>query len=244
MFRVIPFLVLLAVLPVHAAERLDSGPSRSNPWLLNEGEPVQAGRKSPKLAFAMSLVVPGLGELYAGEPKRAAVFFGIEALTWFNYLRWRSRGNDLKAEFRAFADSNWDENRYREWQKYNQSRGSPYIETETLPCKRAQDGCHNVDTQQYYEMIGKYDQFVFGWRDARDVGFETGNGDVVSGQRIDYENRRNDSNKLLKRASVIIGLTVVNRIASSIHAALRTRSLRFSVLPGPERAEAAIHLAF
>ena len=93
-------------------------------------------------------------------------------------------------------------------------------------------------------MIGKYNQFVFGWRDVRDVGFETGNGDVVSGQRIDYENRRNDSNKLLKRASVIIGLTVVNRIASSIHAALRTRSLRFSVLPGPKRSEAAIHLAF
>lgn len=243
MYRVIPTLILLAVLPAHAAGRLDEGPSRANLWLKND-EPVEDGRKSPKLAFAMSLVVPGLGELYAGEPKRAAVFLGIEAFTWFNYLRWRSRGNDLKAEFRAYADSNWDENRYREWQEYNQSRGSPYIETETLPCKHAQDGCHNVDTQQYYEMIGKYDQFVFGWKDVRGVGFETKNGEVVSSQRIDYENRRNDSNKLLKRASVIIGLTVVNRMASSIHAALRTRSVRIFVLPGPERAEAAVRLAF
>lgn len=243
MYRVIPILILLAVLPAQAAQLPDDGPPRANLWLQTD-EPARAGRKSPKLAFAMSLVVPGLGELYAGEPKRAAVFLGIEALTWFNYLRWRSRGNDLKAEFRAFADSNWDENRYREWQEYNQSRGSPYIETETLPCKRAQDGCHNVDTQQYYEMIGKYNQFVFGWKDVSDVGFETGNGNVVSSQRIDYENRRNDSNKLLKRASVIIGLTVVNRIASSIHAALRTRSLRVSILPGPGRAEAAVRFAF
>ena len=111
MFPVIPLLIVLTVLPVHAAEPLDDGPSAVKRWLQDE-EPLQSDRKSPKLAFAMSLVVPGLGELYAGEPKRAAVFLGIEALTWFNYLRWRSKGNDLKAEFRAFADQNWDETRY------------------------------------------------------------------------------------------------------------------------------------
>ncbi len=243
MYRFIPLLIVLTVLPVHAADPSGGGTYLADRWLQDE-EPLQSDRKSPKLAFAMSLVVPGLGELYAGEPKRAAVFLGIEALTWFNYLRWRSKGNDLKAEFRAFADQNWDETRYLAWQEYNRARGSPYIETETLPCKRAQDGCHTVDTQQYYEMIGKYDQFVFGWSDVRDVGFETGNGDVESSRRIDYEDRRNESNKLLKRASVIVGLTVVNRIASSIHAATRARSFRFSVLPGPDRTEVAIHLPF
>ena len=243
MCRVIPILILLAALPVHAADLSDNGPLRANRWMQDD-EPVQTDRKSPKLAFAMSLMVPGLGELYAGEAKRAAVFFGIEALTWFNYLRWRSKGNDLKAKFRSFADGNWDETRYRAWQEYNRSKGSPYIETETLPCKRALEGCHTVDTQQYYEMIGKYDQFVFGWSDVHDAGFETGNGDVLSNQRIDYENRRNDSNKLLKRASVIVGLTVVNRIASSIHAASRARSLRFSVSPGPDGTEVALHLPF
>ncbi len=240
---VIPILILLAALPVHAADLLDHGPFRANRWLQDD-EPLQTGGKSPKLAFVMSLMVPGLGELYAGEPKRAAVFLGVEAFTWFNYLRWRSKGNDLKAGFRAFADRNWDETRYRAWQQYNRSKGSPYIETETLPCKRALEGCHTVDTQQFYEMIGKYNQFVFGWSDVRDVGFETGNGDVASNQRVDYEDRRNESNKLLKRASVIVGLTVVNRIASSIHAATRARSMRISILPGPDRTEVAIHLPF
>lgn len=236
-------LVLLTVLPIHAADRVDDVHSIANLWLLDD-DPLPSGGKSSRLAFTMSLLVPGLGELYAGEPKRAAVFLGIEALTWFNYLRWRNKGNDLKAEFRAFADRNWDESRYREWQEYNRARGSPYIETETLPCKRALDGCHRVDTQQYYEMIGKYNQFVFGWRDVGDVGFQTGNGDVDSNQRIDYENQRNESNKLLKRASVIIGLTVVNRIASSIHAALRVRSAQLSISPRPDRTELTIHVRF
>ena len=79
-------------------------------------------------------------------------------------------------------------------------KGFAIHRTETLPCKRAQDGCHTVDTQQYYEMIGKYDQFVFGWSDVRDVGFETGNGDVESSRRIDYEDRRNESNKTAQNA--------------------------------------------
>ncbi|MDE2887979.1 MAG: hypothetical protein OXR72_07165 [Gemmatimonadota bacterium] len=241
MHLTITVLILLTVLPIHAADRLDDG--IVNPWLLDD-DPLPTGGKSPKLAFTMSLLVPGLGELYAGDPKRAAVFMGIEALTWFNYLRWRNKGNDLKADFRAFADRNWDENRYREWQEYNRARGSPYIETETLPCKRALDGCHRVDTQQYYEMIGKYDQFVFGWRDVSDVGFQIGNGDVESNQRIDYENQRNESNRFLKRASVIIGLTVVNRIASSIHAALRVRSAQLSISPRPDETGFAIHVRF
>ncbi|MDE2997508.1 MAG: hypothetical protein OXU79_00345 [Gemmatimonadota bacterium] len=239
----IAVLVLLTVLPIHAADGLDDGRASANLWLLDD-EPAPTGGKSPKLAFTMSLIVPGLGELYAGEPKRAAVFLGIEAFTWFNYLRWRNRGNDLKAEFRAFADRNWDENRYREWQEYNRARGSPYIETETLPCKRAGEGCHRVDIQQYYEMIGKYDQFVFGWRDVRDVGFRTGNGDVDSNQRVDYEDQRNESNRFLKRASVIIGLTVVNRIASSIHAALRVRSAQLSISPRPDLPGLAVHVRF
>ncbi len=243
MRRLFPMLILLAALPVHAADMRDPGPSRANRWLQDD-EPLRPSGKSPKLAFAMSLVIPGLGELYAGEPKRAAVFLGIEAFTWLNYFRWRSKGNDLKAEFRAFADRNWDEIRYRAWHEYNRSKGSPYIETETLPCKQNRAECATVDAQQYYEMIGKYDQFVFGWSDVRDEGFETGNGDVTSNLRIDYENQRNESNKLLKRASVIVGLTVVNRIASSIHAASRARSVRISVSPGPERTDVAIHLPF
>ena len=239
----ITLLVLLTVLPIHAADRLDDRRANGDLWRQDE-HPLPSGGKSPGLAFAMSLLVPGMGELYAGEPKRAAVFLGIEALTWFNYTRWRSKGNDLKADFRAFADRNWDESRYRAWQAYNRARGSPYIETETLPCKRALDGCHRVDTQQYYEMIGKYDQFVFGWRDVGDVSFETGNGDVDSSQRIDYEDRRNESNKLLKRASVIVGLAVVNRIASSIHAALRARSVQVSISPRPDRTGLAVHVTF
>jgi hypothetical protein len=200
-------------------------------------ESADSGPKSSKVAFLMSLVVPGLGEFYTGATKRAIAFVAVEALTWINYTRWRSKGNDLKAKFRAFADQHWNESRYRDWQVYNAAHGRPYNETETLPCKHTDPNaanCPKVDTQQYYEMIGKYDQFVYGWSDIRDVSFSIINDQVTSSIRLDYENQRNESNKFLKRASVILGLAVVNRIASAIHVSVHARSLN------PEKASKRI----
>ncbi len=203
-------------------------PQKISIRLLQNERVTESGPKSSMVAFLMSLAVPGLGEFYTGATKRAIAFMAVEAFTWINYARWRSKGNDLKAKFRTFADQNWNEARYRAWQQYNRENGSPYNETETLPCKHTDPnaaGCEKVDTQQYYEMIGKYPQFAFGWSDARDVPFSVINNQVDSTVRQDYETRRNDSNKLLKRASVILGLAVLNRITSAIHASAHARSL-------------------
>lgn len=180
--------------------------------------------KSPKKAFMMSILVPGLGEFYSGAKYRAAGFFGAEALTWLAWSGWRSKGADLRAEFRQFADQNWDEARYREWQAFNAAplgSNNAYIETETLPTKEE-------DTQQYYELIGKYAQFIYGWSDVANLPLSIDNQSITSAVEEQYETMRNESNKHLKRASVIIGLTVVNHIASAIHAFAYTRSLSSS----------------
>ena len=56
--------------------------------------------KSPGKAFLLSLLLPGLGELYAGARYRAAGFMTAEAVTWVAYAHWRSKGTDLRDEFR------------------------------------------------------------------------------------------------------------------------------------------------
>jgi len=169
----------------------------------------------------MSLAIPGWGEYYAGAKVRAAGFFGAEALTWIAWANWRSKGSDLRTEFRQFADQNWSEPRYRAWQAYNagfQPESARYIETETLPTKAE-------DTQQYYELVGKYKQFIYGWSDLEGEPLGVDNLTIDSALQEQYETMRNDSNKNLKRASVVIGLTVVNHIASAIHASAYTRQL-------------------
>jgi len=150
---------------------------------------------------------------------------GAEALTWLAYTQWRAKGKDLKADFRAFADAHWVEADYRAWQAYNASLGWPYTETETLPTLEH-------DAQQRYEMIGKYAQFVFGWDDV-DAGYSTDLAVMrtLSPRRLDYEAQRNESNKHLKRASVVVGLAVLNRIASAIHASWHARSLEQNGVP-------------
>ena len=184
-----------------------------------EGEDTGDG-KSSKAAVLMSLALPGAGEFYLGAKKRAAIFLSLDAITWLGFFTWRDKGNNIKAEFRTYADQYWDEVRYRAWQDFNQDpdNSPPFNETETLPDRQT------GDVQQYYEMIGKYDQFVFGWDDIRDVAFTTQNGEVLSNQRVDYEDQRNESNKFLKRASVLTGFAVLNRITSAIHASVYARN--------------------
>lgn len=173
---------------------------------------ASAKEKSPKTAFFLSLVMPGLGELYAGAKWRAAGFMTAEALTWTAYFSWRSKGSDLRTKFRAFAEQHWRESQYRAWQTYNyaQPQSQQYYETENLPPV-------TQDAQQHYELIGKYDQFVFGWDDVT-VPFTTDLASVQSPLRENYETQRNRSNKYLKRAGVVIGLAVFDRIVSAIHA--------------------------
>ena len=194
--------------------------------MLREGTDTEARpAKSSRVAFLLSLAIPGLGELYTGATLRGVGFMASEALTWLAYTQWRAKGNDLKADFRTYAEEHWDEAGYIAWQVYNASLGSPFTETETLP--RLED-----DAQQRYEMIGKYAQFVFGWDDvAAEYSTDLAVMRALSSRRLDYEGQRNESNKHLKRASVVVGLAVLNRIASAIHASWHARSLEQNGTP-------------
>ncbi len=177
--------------------------------------------RSSKLAFLMSLVVPGLGELYYGAEKRGIAFLAVEAGSWTTYASWLHRGRTIERGFRAFADQHWSESSYRAWD--TNTPQSFYIRTEHLPTKQE-------DTQQYYELIGKYDQFVFGWDDGKDAQGKLVGTDysihpskVISANRLYYEGERNRSNRYLKRATGILGLVVVNHLASAVDASIHAR---------------------
>lgn len=98
---------------------------------------------------------------------------------------------------------------------------------------------HNLPptkTQQYYEMIGKYPQFVYGWEDVDDLD---ANGDPInptvrqgsvinygenirninSPMREHYEDMRKLSNDSLKAGQRGVYIMILNRVVSAIHAA-------------------------
>ena len=193
--------------------------------------------KSPQRSLLYSALIPGAGEFYAGAKKRAALFFGLEAIGWGMYFRMTGKGNDIEKEFRAIANERWDVDRYVTWA--GRSSNSKGFIHHALPCSTyAGTGsladCPDVEKQQYYELIGKYDQFVAGWKDIQDSTGKTipvteiadisDPGVVTSEERLDYEIKRDDSNKHLKRATNIAGLILVNHVFSAIDAARAARA--------------------
>ncbi len=193
--------------------------------------PENRAIKSPGKALFLSALLPGAGEYYAGNRKRAAIFLGLEALGWALWSTWDSKGNDIVDEFRATAREEWSPGDYLNWRLSSRSRFSSL--THALPCSLevVTDGidgladCAETDAQQYYELIGKYDQFVSGWSDLSDASgnrvqptavdsVENFNSDL----RLTYEGRRDDSNEWLERASTVTGLILVNHVLSAIDA--------------------------
>jgi len=186
-------------------------------------------RKSPFKAFLYSMVIPGTGQLYTGSKLKAAVFLGIEALTLSGYVVYHGKGNDKTTEFEDFANLHWSEDRYsyfltRNWPDSDGDDDNVFdtwgnsVFTHHLP---------DSPTQQYYEMIGKYDQFVFGWDD---VDIDSSQwiydnlGDANSANRLLYEDMRHEANKMFDRSTAALIATMVNHMISGVEAALAARN--------------------
>jgi hypothetical protein len=182
--------------------------------------------KSPLKAFIYSAVVPGAGQLYTGSKFKAAIFLGLEALTWTGQIVYHNKGNDKTDAFNIFADTHWSEERYgdfiyRNWPPYRDDE-DVYVDgylvfTHHLP---------DTKTQQYYEMIGKYDQFVFGWDDVDTIATAPtyDNLDVAySAHRMHYEDMRHDANKMFDRSTSFLIATMANHLIAGVEAALAAR---------------------
>lgn len=61
------------------------------------------GRKSVGLAVIYSLLVPGMGELYAGGFGSGKYFLGAEGLLWLTYAAFDIRAGALRNDSRSFA---------------------------------------------------------------------------------------------------------------------------------------------
>ncbi len=157
---------------------------------------MNGGKKNLAVGAVLSVLVPGAGELYAGSWLKGILFMGVEAGLWIGYGHYSGKGNEWEDVFHEYADTHWDEEKWREWMTAHPDYSA---QTHTLP---------STKTQQYYEMIGKYDQFMAGWDDYIDGG------PALTENRNYYEGLRHNSNVQLKRASYCVMLAMGNRLLS------------------------------
>lgn len=177
--------------------------------------------KSPKKAFLYSLLVPGWGQKYAGSHIAKPIFFlATEVTSWAFYLKYHNDGNKKTDEFRAFADLYWiegenapDGHSYRDW----------LIDTIDVPYDTGQgfiEKLPNGKNQQYYEMIGKYDQFRAGWDDYWTADSIQYNKGVSSPHRERYNVIRKNANDALTKANKFMIVALVNHVLSAFDAAI------------------------
>jgi hypothetical protein len=74
-----------------------------------------AGSRNVGLAFGLSAVVPGAGQVYNRQWVKAGVALAVEALVIGSGVVWRRQGLDLEDDYQAYAHAFWDPVQYARW---------------------------------------------------------------------------------------------------------------------------------
>jgi hypothetical protein len=198
-----------------------------------EGAITDSGGKakhfSPGKAFAMSLLVPGLGQYYTGNKMKAAGFFALDVTSWVLHFKYRSDGNTLTREFQAYQQTYWAQSRYEDY--LDSAYG--YRDDDSINATEVSHHLPDTRTQQYYEMTGKYDQFAWGWDDALLGGSSlyelvtvppaVGVNVPTSEHRTVYETKRHNANRKFDAADKWLIVSLANHVISAFEAMIAAR---------------------
>jgi hypothetical protein len=175
--------------------------------------------KSPLKAFAMSLAIPGAGQYYTGSKIKAGTFLAADLLLWGGYLMYHGKGSDQEKSYKNYADQHYSSTAFNDWWG-------------TLPDSTQNGYSHRLPAtrnHEYYENIGKYDQFQPGWDDYATLGWpppplpgETRDYDATP-NRITYLNMRKKANDYFSNASTMAMVSIANHLVSAFDAAISAK---------------------
>jgi len=186
--------------------------------------------KNPLLAATMSAIIPGTGQFYAKNYVKSAIFLGLEAGLWITYAIFQKKGDDQTDVYRKYADENWSVRKYASWLKTEGFPGSGIIDPnlQNLEILREQiNACEDsagfshklppFGDQQYYEVIGKYQNYISGWSEA--IGVTKNNFQTYKLAQVDfYMNERERANTFYNNGSMTLTVVIVNHILSAADA--------------------------
>lgn len=196
---------------------------------------VKKKKKSVGLGVLLSAVLPGAGEFYGENYLKAGIFFGIEVLAWATFAYFESKGNTKEEEYIAYADQYWDVRTYARWLKnegFDESTGinpdepnRDILREQIMVCERA-NFSHTMPeygSQQYYELIGKYQNFQAGWTNLEHIptkgpgpyNYQTYHDPIFT----NYAAERQKANDFFDYAKIGPITAIVNHILSAADAA-------------------------
>ncbi|RKY55101.1 MAG: hypothetical protein DRP89_03915 [Candidatus Neomarinimicrobiota bacterium] len=195
--------------------------------------------KSPGRAFLLSAIIPGAGEAYAGAYWRALIFTGVEVTSWVMRNQYNKKGERIERQYKRYADEHWDLNRWFRngltnescglegshhiWVSYN---GQEYVANDTLveyipDYLDLGSAIQPVKTYEFYENVGKYDQFACGWDDFDSTLTDTV---LMSPFRDKYLTDRYECNQALKMATNFVTAIMFNHLISAFDAIIAAKN--------------------
>ena len=216
-----------------------------------QGSPADssaASRKSPWLAGGLSLVLPGAGEFYTESYLKSAIFLAVEAGLWVLAYTYDKKGDRQTDYFQDYANAHWSVVNYAQYalDHYAPAGGNyrpiipgtegypPWMRVNWTELNRMESDIGATasgmyyshllppyNTQQYYELIGKYPQFNQGWSDAPPAFTY---GDPLSAELTYYSGQRGQANTYYTTASTYVSLVLLNHVVSAVDAALSAGS--------------------
>ena len=141
---------------------------------------TSSGSRKSGWPVLFSLVLPGAGEAYMGYT-RGYFMMAADIVAWTQVAKYHDEGEDLTDDYLAFADKHYSDELLLEGYRTGGSsdlertgQGDIYFNSFTLdkffyevadlqqlPLYVTKED----DFREYYENLGKWDQFIFGWDD-------------------------------------------------------------------------------
>ncbi|MDH3251500.1 MAG: hypothetical protein OEM41_01845 [Ignavibacteria bacterium] len=156
----------------------------------------EADRKSVGLAAIYSLLLPGMGELYAGGFESGRYFLIAEGALWFTYLAFDVYGNTLRDDARLYAVSHAGITPAGKDEQFYVNIGN-FINTAEYNDKKLRD---REPDRLYLPNSG------FDWQWASDDA------------RAFYRDQRISSENVFNNRKFVVAAVIVNHVLSAINA--------------------------
>jgi len=194
----------------------DPAPAGGPTW---QGEAAGPRRWWP---LVLSAAVPGLGEAVTGHWWGYAMIAADGGLLYAAVDKHRE-GGDLEDEYKAFADEHYSEDEWR--LALSQGDLEPYFPRLTAGSSPDHVDLYvtrEEDEREWYENIGKWDQFAWGWREYWEEDFDPGdpaNPDFITPLRQKYVDLRGESNDAFGQSDTFLTISLLLRVASVLQMA-------------------------
>jgi len=232
---------------------ISMGLAQFNPYEVSNYPVQRDSVRMPLSAKAMfkSFLIPGWGQIQNKDPWwKPALFAGVETIGLLSSANYGKRAEDIRRNFESFGDEHWGLERWynrtkiifpNRWEeiiigthKLGLKINGDYFYSDQLAdlVKRySWSEIYVLRDRDFYENIGKYDQFVGGWDDPYDDPFDSegnwfsvqkGNVEsiILTKRKDDFRDQRHQSNLLKHYSRYAVTVVMFNHLASGLEAAL------------------------